>query len=46
LKRAEALRGIHNAQLLTFRKWAGMKIGLLLSFIVTKLKDGIKYFVL
>ena len=45
-KRVEEMRGIHEPQLLTFRKWAGMEIGLLMNFNVTKLKDSIKHFVL
>ena len=37
---------MHDAQLLTYGKLAGMKIGFLMNFSVTKLKDGIKHFVL
>ena len=46
LKSVEEIRGIHEAQLLTYMKLAGMKIGLLMNFNVTKLKDGIQRFVL
>jgi GxxExxY protein len=46
LKSVEEIKGIHEAQLLTYRKLAGVKIGLLMNFNVTKLKDGIKRFVL
>ena len=46
LKSVEKLLGIHEAQLLTYMKLAGIKIGLLMSFNVTKLKEGIKRFVL
>ncbi len=46
LKSVEKLRGIHEAQLLTYMKLAGIKTGLLMNFNVTKLKDGIKRFVL
>ena len=46
LKSVEEIRGIHEAQLLTYMKSAGMKIGLLMNFNVTKLKDGIQRFVL
>ena len=46
LKRVEEMRGLHDAHLLTSRKLARMKIGLLMNFNVTKLKDGIKRFVL
>ena len=37
---------IHAPQLLTYMKLADIQTGLLISFNVTKLKDGIKRFVL
>ena len=46
LKRVEEIKGIHEAQLLTYMKLAGVKIGLLINFNNTKLKDGIQRFVL
>ena len=46
LKSVDEIKGIHEAQLLTYMKLAGVKIGLLMNFNVTKLKDGIKRFVL
>ncbi len=46
LKRVEEIKGIHEAELLTYMKLAGVKIGLLINFNNTKLKDGIKRFVL
>ena len=46
LKGVEKLLGIHEAQLLTYMKLAEIKIGLLMNFNVTKLKEGIKRFVL
>jgi GxxExxY protein len=46
LKSVEEIRGIHEAQLLTYMKLAGVKTGLLINFNVTKLKNGIKRFVL
>ena len=46
LKSVDEIKGIHEAQLLTYMKLAGVKIGLLINFNVTKLKDGIKRFVL
>jgi GxxExxY protein len=46
LKSVNQLKGIHEAQLLTYMKLAGIKTGLLINFNVTKLKDGIKRFVL
>ena len=46
LKSVEEIPGIHEAQRLTYMKLAGVKIGLLINFNNTKLKDGIKRFVL
>jgi GxxExxY protein len=46
LKSVDEIKGIHEAQLLTYMKLAGVKVGLLINFNVTKLKDGIKRFVL
>ena len=46
LKSVEEIKGIHEAQLLTYMKLSGVKIGLLINFNVTKLKDGMKRFVL
>ena len=46
LKSVDQLKGIHEAQLLTYMKLAGVKTGLLINFNVTMLKDGLKRFVL
>jgi GxxExxY protein len=46
LKCVEEIKGIHEAQLLTYMKLSRAKTGLLINFNVTKLKDGIKRFVL
>jgi hypothetical protein len=46
LKSVEEFKVIHEAQLLTYMKLAGVKTGLLINFNVTKLKNGIKRFVL
>jgi GxxExxY protein len=46
LKAVEKLLGRHEAQLLTYKKLAQIKIGLLGNFNVPKLKDGIRRFVL
>ncbi len=46
LKSVAEIKGIHEAQLLTYMKLAGVKIGLLINFNKTKLQDGIKRFVL
>jgi GxxExxY protein len=42
IKACEALLPIHEAQLLTYLKLSGLKIGLLINFNVPMLKDGIK----
>lgn len=46
LKSIEKVLPIHEAQLLTYMKLSGIKIGLLINFNACKLKDGIKRFVL
>ena len=45
LKVVDKLLPIHEAQLLTYLKLSGKKVGLLINFNVTRLKDGIKRFV-
>lgn len=42
LKVVDAINPIHEAQILTYMKFAKMKIGLLINFNVTVLKNGIK----
>lgn len=42
IKAVEALQPIHDAQLLTYLKLGGWKIGLLINFNVSVLKDGIR----
>lgn len=46
LKTIEKILPIHEAQILTYMKLAGMNVGLLINFNVMKLKEGIKRFVL
>ena len=46
LKSVDKLLPIHQAQLLTYMKLAGISIGLLINFNVKYLKDGIKRMVL
>lgn len=46
LKSVERLLGIHEAQLLTYMKVAGVWNGFLINFNVKRLKDGLKSFVL
>jgi GxxExxY protein len=46
LKSVDRILPIHEAQLLTYMKLAGIKVGLLMNFNVCRLKDGIKRFVL
>jgi len=42
LKVVDAINPIHEAQILTYMKFSKMKIGLLINFNVTVLKNGIK----
>ncbi len=42
LKCAEALLPIHEAQLISYLKLTGLKVGLLINFKVSVLKQGIK----
>jgi GxxExxY protein len=42
LKSVEIIKGIHEAQLLTYMKLAGVKTGLLINFNVPRLTSGIK----
>jgi len=44
LKAVDEIKGIHQAQLLTCMKLAGMGTGLLINFNVGVLKDGIQRF--
>ncbi|HRN26311.1 MAG: GxxExxY protein [Ignavibacteriaceae bacterium] len=46
LKSIDVLAPIHTAQILTYLKFSEKKIGLLINFNVTKLKDGLKRYVL
>ncbi|MGF1657512.1 MAG: GxxExxY protein [Verrucomicrobiales bacterium] len=46
LKSVENLLPIHEAQILTYLKLAGIKHGFLINFNVKRLKDGLKSFVL
>ena len=41
LKAVEALNGIHAAQLMTYMRLMGCRVGLLMNFNVEKLRDGI-----
>ncbi len=46
LKSVDEILGIHEAQLLTYMKLAGIKHGLLINFNVELLKEGLRSFVL
>jgi GxxExxY protein len=46
LKSIEHIQQVHEAQLLTYMKLAGIRTGLLINFNVAKLKNGIKRYVL
>ncbi|WP_439559490.1 GxxExxY protein [Dyadobacter sp.] len=45
LKSVEALNPIHEAQILTYMKFAEKKVGLLINFNVLVLKNGLKRFI-
>jgi len=42
IKSVESIKPIHKAQLLSYLKLSGHKVGLLVNFNVTRLKDGIR----
>ena len=42
IKAIENLTDVHSAQLITYLKLSGCKVGLLINFNVTSLKQGIK----
>ena len=46
LKAVEAILPVHEAQLLTYLKLSGMRIGLLMNFNTKLLKDGIRRYIL
>ena len=46
LKSVDALAPVHEAQILTYMKFAQKRIGLLMNFNVTVLKNGLKRYVL
>ncbi len=46
LKAVERLLSLHYAQILTYLRLTGLKVGLLLNFNVPRLKDGMRRFVL
>ena len=46
VKSLDALAPIHDAQVLTYWKLSGLRIGLLINFNVVLLKQGLKLFVL
>lgn len=45
VKSVEALAPIHDAQVISYLKLSGCKIGLLINFNVAMLKDGIRRFI-
>jgi GxxExxY protein len=45
VKAVDALAAIHDAQVLTYLKLSGLRIGLLMNFNVALLKPGLKRFV-
>ena len=45
IKAVEGLKPIHEAQIISYMKLSGMKLGLLINFHVIMLKNGIRRFV-
>jgi GxxExxY protein len=45
IKSEDAVVPIHEAQIMSYLKLSGCKVGLLINFNVTVLKDGIRRFV-
>lgn len=41
IKSVEALAPVHKKQLLTYLRWAGKRLGLLINFHAALIKDGI-----
>lgn len=46
LRAVEALNGVHEAQILTYMKLAGIRVGLLINFNETLLKNGMRRYAL
>jgi len=46
IKSVERLLAIHEAQVITYLRLSGRKVGLLMNFNTPKLKDGLRRFVL
>ena len=46
LKSVDAINPVHEAQILTYLKFANKKLGLLINFNVLRLTDGIRRFIL
>lgn len=46
LKSVDAISAVHSAQLMTYMRLSGLKVGLLINFNVPVLKNGIKRIVL
>ena len=46
LKAVETLLPVHDAQMLTYLKLSGFRVGLLINFNVRLLKDGVRRFVM
>ena len=46
LKSVDQLAAIHDAQILSYLKFSNKKVGLLINFNVTLLKNGIRRFIL
>ena len=44
LKAVESLIPVHDAQIITYLKWTGLRLGLLINFNVPRLVQSIKRF--
>lgn len=44
VKAVDRVLGVHEAQIVTYLKMSGLRVGLLLNFNTAVLKDGIKRF--
>ena len=46
LKVVDEINPVHEAQILTYLKFSGMKVGLLINFNVTSIKNGVRRFIM
>ena len=46
IKSVDSLLSVHDAQVLTYLRMTGCRVGLLMNFTTTRLKDGLRRFVM